>query len=105
MGNLLLLAVIILIIWLWLDALRTKEIARMAGLHACQNNSVQFLDDTVVQKKVYLGRSSGRIIICRIYQFEFCSDGADRYKGKISMCGHKVIELSMDVYRIPRNDY
>ena len=105
MGNLLLLAVIILIIWLWLDALRTKEIARMAGLHACQNNSVQFLDDTVAQKKVYLGRSNGRILVCRIYQFEFSSDGADRYRGKISMCGHKVMELSMDVYRIPRGDY
>jgi hypothetical protein len=101
MANILFIAAIILIILWWLDSIRTKELARMAGLQVCQKNSVQFLDDTVVSKKIFLRRNDGRLQICRVYQFEFCSDGADRYQGKISMQGHKVNEVTMDVYRIP----
>lgn len=105
MAKLLFIACFAFIIWLWFDGSRTKELAREAGSRACQNANVQFLDDTVVRKKLFFRRNYyGKFQICRVYQFEFCSDGATRYQGKITMYGKKVSDVTMDAYRIPRQD-
>ena len=103
MGDGLLFFLLIASLWYWWDTLCTKEIARLAGLNACQQASVQFLDDTVERKKAWLRRDRiGSIQLCRLYFFEFSSDGAERYQGRITMLGHKVREVEMDAYRIPR---
>ncbi len=103
MGDGLLFLLLIAGLWYWWDTLRTKEIARSAGLNACQQASVQFLDDTVERKKLWLRRNRiGSLQLCRLYFFEFSSDGAERYQGRITMLGHKVREVEMDAYRIPR---
>jgi len=82
--------------------LQAKEIARLAGLNICRNNSVQFLDDTVEQKKFWFQRDRhGRLQICRLYHFEFSSDGSQRYKGRITMQGKKIREIEMDAHRMP----
>jgi hypothetical protein len=103
MGDVLLFLLLIAGLWYWWDTLRTKEIARLAGLNACQQASVQFLDDTVESKKLWLRRNRmGSVQLCRLYFFEFSSDGAERYKGRITMLGQKVREVEMDAYRVPR---
>lgn len=77
----------------------------MAGLNACQQASVQFLDDTVERKKIWFRRNSrGSVQLCRLYFFEFSSDGAKRYQGRIVLLGKKVKEVEMDAYRIPREE-
>ena len=64
---------------------------------------MQFLDDTVERKKLWLRRSRmGSLQLCRVYFFEFSSDGAERYQGRIIMLGQKVGEVEMDAYRISR---
>ena len=89
-------------LWYWWDTIRTKELARLAGIQACQQASVQFLDDTVERKKIWLRRNSrGSLQLCRLYFFEFSSDGAERYLGRITMLGQVVREVEMDAYRIP----
>ena len=94
--------VIAVALWYWWDTLQSKEIARMTGQNACQIASVQFLDDTVELKKFWLRRNPrGHLEICRLYFFEFSSDGANRYKARITMLGKKVHEVEMDAYRIP----
>ena len=103
MADALLFFILITGLWYWWDTLRTKEIARLAGLNACQQASVQFLDDTVELKKIWLRRNRlGSLELCRLYFFEFSSDGAERYQGRIIMLGQKVREVEMDAYRISR---
>lgn len=81
--------------------MRCKELARNAGRQACQNSEVQFLDDTVEQKKIWLRRNEiGNLQFCRLFFFEFSSDGTHRYQGRIVMLGKVVKEVEMDAYRI-----
>lgn len=90
------------VLWYWWDSLQAKEAARLAGLNKCRNVSVQFLDDTVAMKKIWFQRdSNGRFQICRLYYFEFSSDGTQRYKGSITMLGKKIRDVEMEAYRIP----
>lgn len=87
--------------WYWWDSVRVQEIARTAGLRACQQAGVQFLDDTVVRKRQWLRRNyQGRLQFCRLYFFEFTSDGSTRYQGRVVMFGQAVREVEMDAYRI-----
>jgi Protein of unknown function (DUF3301) len=103
MSDLLLLATLGLGLWYWWDSVRIQEIARNAGLRACQRADVQFLDDTVERKRQWLRRNSqGRMQVCRLYFFEFTSDGAERYQGRVVMFGQAVREVEMDAYRIPQ---
>jgi Protein of unknown function (DUF3301) len=103
MNDILLLATLGLLLWYWWDSVRTQEIARNTGLRACQQANVQFLDDTVERKRQWLRRNSrGRMQLCRLYFFEFTSDGAQRYQGRIVMFGQAVREVEMDAYRMPQ---
>ncbi len=104
MGDVLWLAILCLGIWYWWDTVCAKEVARSASLRACQKASVQFLDDTVERKRLWLRRNSlGRVELCRLYFFEFTSDGTERYQGRIVMFGHHICEVEMDAYRIPED--
>ena len=101
MEALLLVVILSAITWYWWDTMQCKEIAKTAGKHACRNSQVQFLDDTVALKKLWLRRGdNGRLQLCRIFFFEFASDGAYRYQGRIVLTGKQVREVAMDAYRI-----
>ncbi|MDH5408481.1 MAG: DUF3301 domain-containing protein [Gammaproteobacteria bacterium] len=87
-------------IWYWLNAMRAKEIASAAGLKKCKSQGVDFLDETVVLRKVRLRRNSaGHLVVYREYQFEFSSDGSHRYLGMISLLGKQLIAIDMEAYR------
>ena len=87
--------------WYWLDGMRAKEIANYAGKRVSAESSVLFLDDSVVIVKTRLKRNDrGQVALYRVYHFEFTSDGEQRYHGEIHMMGKRVIETSMDAYRI-----
>ena len=105
MDALLLFGILSLISWYWWDTMQSKEAAKVAGNRACLNAQVQFLDDTVALKKLWLRRSEhGRLQFCRLFIFEFASDGTYRYQGRIIVTGKQVREVDMDAYRIdPQN--
>ncbi len=86
----------------WLDAMRAKELARKAGKERCNAEGVNFLDDSVVLKKLGLRRDprSG-IALYRKYLFEFSSDGSVRYRGEIELSNKRVSTLTLEPYRIP----
>ena len=101
MGGLGLVLCLLAIAGYWWDTSRCKELARDAGKAACIRYQVQFLDDTVERKKIWFRRSNtGRLQFCRLYFFEFTSDGLHRYQGRILMTGQTVADLSMDAYRV-----
>ncbi|KPJ92929.1 MAG: hypothetical protein AMJ53_08430 [Gammaproteobacteria bacterium SG8_11] len=101
MESLFLVGSLAVVTWYWWDTMQCKEIAKKAGKQACLNAQVQFLDDTVALKKLWLRRAeNGRLQLCRIFFFEFASDGLYRYQGRIVLTGKRVREVDMDAYRI-----
>lgn len=81
----------------WLAAMRSKELARDAGLRTCRQAEVQFLDDTVQLVKARLRRDPlGRVAVYREYRFEFTRDGDRRHRGEIVMLGARVQRVSLE---------
>ena len=103
MQGIFLILTLALVFWYWWDTMQSKEVARRAGKRICEQNGVQFLDDTVEKKKVWIRRNpaNGRLELCRIFLFEFATDGERRYQGRIVVLGKMVSDVNMDAYRIP----
>lgn len=88
----------------WWLASQAKESAIRAGRIACQRSGVQFLDDTVEQRRVRLRRgANGTLTFWRYYVFEFSVDGGKRYQGRLILMGERVMTLEMDAYRLSDN--
>ena len=83
-------------------SVKAKEIATRAGAVICQQKELQFLDQTVEQRKVRPGLDS-RNNPCwiRYYQFEFATDGELRYEGQMILHGHRVYRITLDPYPDP----
>lgn len=83
--------------WFWMDALRCKEIARAAGLRACQQVEAQFLDDTVEITRLRMRRDArGQLVLYRAYRFEFTRNHDYRLRGEIEMLGRHVARLALE---------
>ena len=84
--------------YLW-SAIRTKELAIRAGALHCQKLGVQFLDETVVLKRIRLTRDPrSNPVWARVFNFEFATDGRFRYEGRIFMYGQRLHRIEMDPY-------
>ncbi len=85
----------------WSKAMAVKEIAHNAAKQSCKNANVLFLDDSVAAHKARLRRNDyGRVMIYREYNFEFTTDGSQRYHGEIHMLGKHIEHVELDAYRI-----
>jgi hypothetical protein len=85
---------------LWLDSLRARERALVAGRSACERYRLQFLDDTVSFARMRLARDEeGMLKISRTYTFEFTETGNNRRQGAIVMLGHELADLQLEPYR------
>jgi len=87
--------------WYWWSTMQSKELAKNAGKQLCTRYDVQFLDETVEMKKIWVRRNNaGRLELCRLFFFEFATDGETRYQGRILILGKQVSDVEMDAYRI-----
>src|SRR3954447_3483008 len=85
---------------LWLDSLRARERALVAGRSACERYRVQFLDDTVSFARMRLARDEeGMLKISRTYTFESPETGDTRRQGASVMLGHELGDLQLEPYR------
>lgn len=97
MGTLLVMLLLGLLAWLWMDGLRARERVLALCKEASRDLGVQFLDQTVVMVQMGLGRSEyGRVQIRRRYQFEFSTNGQDRLTGHAVLFGNRLELLQMD---------
>src|SRR5215469_13339933 len=83
--------------WFWNDSLRARE--RMLGTCArlCRELKVQFLDESVSLTALRLGRGgSGWPEFTRVYHFEFSGTGQDRWQGRATLAGRRVVSLQFD---------
>lgn len=94
MSTLLILLLLVMIAWFWLDSMRAREIACGISKETCERLGVQFLDETVALQRLRTGRdAAGHLRLLRTYQFEFTDTGAQRSKGVISLLGIEVMRL------------
>lgn len=87
-------------VWYWFDGMRAREIALMTGARVCKAQGVYFLDESVALTRLRLRRNTaGQVVFYREYRFEFTSDGAHRYRGKLCLMGKQVVSTVMEPYR------
>ena len=98
MGVLLIILLCLASAWYWLDSMRAREIACALCEQACAGAGVQFLDETVALKRLWLRRDrEGRLRLCRRYGFEFSITGESRRAGFVMLCGTELEALHLDL--------
>ena len=99
-GELLLLIVLGLGTWFWLDTLRAREAGVRAARAACEREGVQLLDETVAGRSVRPARDdNGRLVLWRAYDFDYSTSGYDRHRGSVVLCGGEVILVDVGAHR------
>jgi hypothetical protein len=93
------LVAVALLAWLWYDSMRARERAVALGQAACARERLQFLDETVECVSVRPARNAaGRLVLKRLYRFEFSDDGSARRAGLIVMLSGEVESLTMEPF-------
>jgi len=78
--------------------MHSRETAVFASKRAWQQLNAQFLDDTVVLRKLRLCRTqTGSMALYRLYSFEFSIDREARQSGRIMMRGHNIEDIILDI--------
>ncbi|MGB0848190.1 MAG: DUF3301 domain-containing protein [Thiolinea sp.] len=97
MANILLLIALGLVVWFWIDTLRTRERAVFAAARACKELGAQLLDQTVSLESIKPMRSrQGRLMFRRIYGFDFSVAGYERRRGRAFMAGQALEQVQID---------
>jgi hypothetical protein len=97
----LVLALIVLGALFWVDSLRARERALLAGRRACERYGVQLLDETVQFARLRLARDEdGRVRLRRTYSFEFSDTGNNRRQGAIVMLGAELADLHLEPFPV-----
>ena len=91
MNYLLYLCLLLLVVWLWAVALRTREQLLRFCRETCRDAGYQFLDETVVLESLTIRKGThGLPVFCRRYRFEVSEDGTDRYQGYVVLSGSQI---------------
>ena len=94
---LVLLALTVAGFWFWSDSLRARERMLQTCTRLCRDLSLQFLDETVTLASIRLGRSeAGWPQLIRGYHFEFSGTGQDRWQGRATLAGQRVLSVQFD---------
>ena len=87
----LLLALLILAAWFWLDSLSKREIAIGFGRELASRCNLQLLDETVACNRLRIGRDSrGHAQLLRLYEFDVSANGADRMQCNLQLLGKQL---------------
>ncbi len=87
MSGFLIIIIFAALVLFWLDSSRARELAVGICKQASEKYGVQFLDESVVLKKLGLRWPTEGIRIRRVYQFEFSRDGVQRVTGNLALVG------------------
>lgn len=96
LGVLLLLSVVAAA-WFWNDSLQARERMLETCARLCRELKLQFLDETVALVKLGLRRGEhGGLQFTRDYVFEFSGSGQDRWQGRATLTGRRVVSVQFD---------
>ena len=81
----------------WYAAQQAKTHAVSFARRECKKQSVQLLDQTVQQIKLSMSRDKDdRWRIWREYRFEYSVDGINRYQGRLTLLGHRLLRTALE---------
>src|SRR5579863_4167837 len=81
----------------WNDSLQARDRMLQTCARLCRELKLQFLDETVVLTHTRLARSArGWPEFIRIYSFEFSGTGQDRWTGRATLAGRRVLSVQLD---------
>ena len=93
--------IVFALVWYWLRAREIKEQSLKAAAKYCEKLSLKLLDEAVSLRSLKPVRNaSGGLSIRRCYQFDFTSNGEDRYLGEIVIIGQKIDQIKLQPHRI-----
>lgn len=88
--------------WLWLDSLKARDGGIAAARTACNTEGLQLLDDTVSLASLRPARNDdGRLLLRRVYNFEYSDTGDNRRNGSVVLLGHRVVLLNVGLRAVP----
>jgi Protein of unknown function (DUF3301) len=77
--------------WFFWDSLKAREAANAAIRAACQAEGLLLLDDTVGLASVWPARNDeGRVVLRRVYGFEYSDTGNNRRKATVELVADRV---------------
>lgn len=97
MESLLLLGLLGLGVWFWVDSLHARERAVTAAARACHSANAQLLDETVSLQSIKPARNShGHLVWRRVYGFEYSLGGVERRSGRAVLRGRLLEQVQLD---------
>ena len=97
-----LLALLILSAWFWLDSIAKREIAINHGRELAGRYNLQLLDETVACAQIRIGRDSrGHAQLQRLYEFEVSASGAERLQCNLQLLGKQLQTWHIPPYAQP----
>lgn len=98
----LLLILLILPAWFWLDSISKREIAVNIGRELASRCRLQLLDETVACTRLGLGRDPrGHLQIMRHYTFEVSASGDERLPCHLQLLGKQLQNWHIPPYAQP----
>ena len=99
-----LLALLVISAWFWLDSIAKREIAINSGRELAGRYSLQLLDETVACTQIRIGRDSrGHAQLQRLYEFEVSASGAERMQCSLQLLGRHLQTWHIPPYVQPRD--
>lgn len=99
-----LLALLVISAWFWLDSIAKREIAINSGRELAGRYSLQLLDETVACTQIRIGRDSrGHAQLQRLYEFEVSASGAERMQCNLQLLGGHLQTWHIPPYIQPRD--
>ena len=90
------LALLLGLAWLWFDSLRARDAGIKAVNQACDAEGLQLLDETVAISSLKAVRNDdGQLMLQRVYEFEYSDTGNNRRRGSVVMLGDQVTVLNL----------
>ena len=104
--DLILLFGLVLIIVYWWRSSEQHANALVYARRYCEEKGLQLLDQTLAFKRFnFCKDNKGRNRFCRIYEFDICLDGSDRYQGELQLSGNKIIRILLDTDQLEISQY
>lgn len=97
MENLVLIVIIGMGVWFWIDSMNARERAVLAATRACNGVNVQLLDQTVALESLKPARNhAGHFVWRRVYGFEYSIQGVERQRGRAILRGRVLEQVQLD---------
>jgi len=97
MSSLALLVVIGLLVWFWLESLKSRDIAIQVARTSCRQQELQLLDGTVTLQTIRpCYRNRDDYGLKRTYTFDYSGDGISRQTGCVVLYNSQVVSIVLE---------